>query len=148
VGMDTPQLTPELLAPAFAADAWQGCDAWFGPAVDGGFWALGLARPRSPELLLGVPMSTPSTGTVQRSRLTAAGLRVRDLPTLRDVDTWRDAAAVARLAPGTAFARGLRELTARELAAGELAGRRTALPGSSVREPAGSAAHVDPGVPW
>ncbi|WP_055541075.1 TIGR04282 family arsenosugar biosynthesis glycosyltransferase, partial [Streptomyces neyagawaensis] len=89
VGMDTPQLTPELMTVDLA-----GCDAYFGPAEDGGFWALGLAAP-DPELLRGVPMSTSVTGAVQRARLTAAGLRVRDLPALRDVDTADDAEAVA-----------------------------------------------------
>ncbi|MEU0114567.1 DUF2064 domain-containing protein [Streptomyces bobili] len=98
IGMDTPQVTPELLTVDFA-----GCDAWFGPAEDGGFWALGLAEP-DPALLRGVPMSTPSTGAVQRARLVAAGLRVRDLPRLRDVDDARDAHAVAALAPHGRFA--------------------------------------------
>ncbi|WP_127358263.1 TIGR04282 family arsenosugar biosynthesis glycosyltransferase [Actinacidiphila soli] len=106
VGMDTPQLTPALLAPALAADAWRHCDAYFGPAADGGFWALGFAEP-DPELVRGVPMSTPTTGAVQRRRLTDAGLRVRDLAPLRDVDTAADAAEVAALAPGTRFARAL-----------------------------------------
>jgi glycosyltransferase A (GT-A) superfamily protein (DUF2064 family) len=110
VGMDTPQVTPALLAPAFAGTAWHACDAWFGPAADGGFWALGLAEPRRPELLLGVPMSTARTGELQRHRLTAAGLRVHDLPVLRDVDTPQDAAEVAGLAPDTRFARAVREL--------------------------------------
>ena len=55
IGMDTPQVTPELLTVDFAD-----CDAWFGPAQDGGFWALGLACP-DPALLRGVPMSTPMT---------------------------------------------------------------------------------------
>jgi glycosyltransferase A (GT-A) superfamily protein (DUF2064 family) len=109
VGMDTPQLGPALLAPVFAPDGWDRQDAWFGPAADGGFWALGLAEPRQPELLLGVPMSTPSTGAVQRAVLTAAGLRVSDLPVLRDVDTPADATEVAGLAPHTRFARVLRE---------------------------------------
>jgi glycosyltransferase A (GT-A) superfamily protein (DUF2064 family) len=104
--MDTPQLTPALLAPALAADAWRHCDAYFGPAADGGFWALGFAEP-DPELVRGVPMSTPTTGAVQRRRLTDAGLRVRDLAPLRDVDTAADAAEVAALAPGTRFARAL-----------------------------------------
>ncbi|WP_241267321.1 TIGR04282 family arsenosugar biosynthesis glycosyltransferase [Streptomyces scabichelini] len=94
VGMDTPQVTAELLA--FGAD-FTDCDAWFGPAEDGGFWALGLASP-DPALLRGVPMSTATTGAVQRARLTAAGLRVRDLPRLRDVDTAYDASLVAELA--------------------------------------------------
>jgi glycosyltransferase A (GT-A) superfamily protein (DUF2064 family) len=103
VGADTPQLTPQLLAPALVAGAWQECDAWFGPATDGGFWALGLAAP-DPTLLSGVPMSTPHTGTAQRRRLTTAGLRVRDLPPLRDVDTAPDAIAVAAAAPRSHFA--------------------------------------------
>ncbi|MFJ9036916.1 DUF2064 domain-containing protein [Streptomyces sp. NPDC102406] len=101
IGMDTPQVTPGLLTVAF--DGPDGCDAWFGPALDGGFWALGLADP-DPELLRGVPMSTPRTGALQRARLVAAGLRVRDLPALRDVDTADDAVAVAAEAPRGRFA--------------------------------------------
>ncbi|MEU9475955.1 DUF2064 domain-containing protein [Streptomyces sp. NPDC048191] len=98
IGMDTPQVTPELLTVDFAD-----CDAWLGPAEDGGFWALGLAEP-DPALLRGVPMSTPGTGAAQRERLLAAGLRVRELPRLRDVDTAADALAVAALAPHGRFA--------------------------------------------
>ncbi|WP_308408197.1 TIGR04282 family arsenosugar biosynthesis glycosyltransferase [Streptomyces mayonensis] len=98
IGMDTPQVTPDLLDVDFT-----GCDAYFGPAEDGGFWALGLARPE-PALLRGVPMSSPVTGAVQRERLLAAGLRVRELPLLRDVDTAADARAVAELAPHGRFA--------------------------------------------
>jgi hypothetical protein len=49
-------------------------------------------------------MSTSVTGAVQRARLTAAGLRIRDLPLLRDVDTAADAHAVAALAPHGRFA--------------------------------------------
>jgi uncharacterized protein len=106
IGMDTPQLTPGLLT----VD-WRGADAVFGPAVDGGFWALGLRVP-DPDLLRGVPMSTPRTGAVQRARLLAAGLRVAELPQLRDVDTPADAVAVARLAPQSRFAARARELDA------------------------------------
>jgi glycosyltransferase A (GT-A) superfamily protein (DUF2064 family) len=106
VGMDTPQITPELLSVDFT-----GCEAYFGPAEDGGFWALGLAEP-DPGLLRGVPMSTPTTGAVQRRRLTEAGLLVRDLPPLRDVDTAADAEAVAALAPHGRFAAELARLRA------------------------------------
>ncbi|MGW8062257.1 TIGR04282 family arsenosugar biosynthesis glycosyltransferase [Streptomyces ziwulingensis] len=106
IGMDTPQVTPELLGVDFA-----GCDAYFGPAEDGGFWALGLARP-DPALLRGVPMSTPTTGAVQRERLRSAGLLVRDLPRLRDVDTAADARAVAARAPHSRFAARLAASTA------------------------------------
>lgn len=98
VGMDTPQLTPHHLG----VD-WSDHDAWFGPAEDGGFWALGLRSP-DPALLDGVPMSTGSTGRVQLDRLRDAGLRVGMLPLLRDVDTPECATAVAAAAPGTRFA--------------------------------------------
>lgn len=94
VGMDTPQLTADLLAPVLAPDGWTGRTAWFGPAADGGFWALGLAAP-DPALVRGVPMSTDRTGALQRRRLLDAGLAVRDLPVLRDVDTAEDAAEIA-----------------------------------------------------
>jgi uncharacterized protein len=103
VGMDTPQLTPGLLT----VD-WEGADAWFGPASDGGFWGLGLRVPDA-TLVRGVPMSTADTGAVQRARLQAAGLRVAELPRLRDVDTAADAWAVARQAPLTRFAARARE---------------------------------------
>jgi hypothetical protein len=104
VGMDTPQLTPGLLT----VD-WEGIDAWFGPAADGGFWGLGLRVPDA-ALVRGVPMSTADTGAVQRARLQAAGLRVAELPRLRDVDTAADAVAVARQAPLSRFAARAREL--------------------------------------
>ncbi|WP_405880870.1 DUF2064 domain-containing protein [Streptomyces sp. NBC_01136] len=106
IGMDTPQVTPALLTVDFAD-----CEAYFGPAEDGGFWALGLAVP-DPDLLRGVPMSTPTTGAMQRDRLVAAGLRVRDLPRLRDIDTARDAEVVAATAPGSDFAAELFRLKA------------------------------------
>ncbi|MFJ3906327.1 DUF2064 domain-containing protein [Streptomyces sp. NPDC090025] len=111
VGMDTPQLTPALLAPALDLGTPDGHDAWFGPADDGGFWALGLAVP-DPALLLGVPMSRSDTGAVQYARLRAAGLRVGMLPVLTDVDTAADARLVAAEAPRTGFAARLTALAA------------------------------------
>ncbi|MGW8766814.1 TIGR04282 family arsenosugar biosynthesis glycosyltransferase [Streptomyces sp. NPDC055815] len=114
IGMDTPQVTPALLAPALR---WEAYDAWFGPAADGGFWALGLAAP-DPALLLGVPMSRPDTGAVQYARLRAAGLRIGALPVLRDVDTAEDARLVAARTPGTRFAALHSALTATAAGAG------------------------------
>ncbi|MEW5351678.1 DUF2064 domain-containing protein [Streptomyces sp. 16-176A] len=109
VGMDTPQLTAELLHDV----GRDGHDAWFGPAADGGFWALGVAEPAcAAGLVRGVPMSTPHTGAVQRRRLVEAGLRVGDLPVLRDVDTAADAAEVAARCPaGSRFAAAVAALT-------------------------------------
>ncbi len=103
IGMDTPQITSALLGPALSPGGWDGCDAWFGPAEDGGFWALGLAAP-DPALVRGVPMSRPDSGRLQRARLTDAGLDVRDLHPLRDVDTAEDARHVAAAAPHGLFA--------------------------------------------
>lgn len=105
VGMDTPQLDAAALQPLLSD--WSGdsaeYDAWFGPADDGGFWALALATP-DPELILGVPMSSADTGRVQLARLEAAGLTVGTLPALRDVDYFNDAQYVASQCPGSEFA--------------------------------------------
>ena len=113
IGMDTPQVTVRDLAPAF--EAWT-ADAYFGPANDGGFWALGMAEPRG-DLIRGVPMSRNDTGRIQLERLLAAGLDVQLLPELTDVDTIDDARAVAAAAPSTEFAATLAFVTARELVA-------------------------------
>lgn len=103
VGMDTPQVTPAMLADAILR--LEDGDAVFGPAADGGFWLLGLRAP-DPGLLLGVPMSRADTGARQLARL--RGLRVAMLGTLTDVDTAADAAYVADQAPGTNFAAAVR----------------------------------------
>ena len=102
VGMDTPQLTPRHLARAGAVLSRR--DACLGPALDGGWWGLGLRSP-DPDLLLGVPCSLPTTGRAQHDRLVAAGLSVTLLPVLRDVDDADDAAVVAASYPATRFAR-------------------------------------------
>lgn len=103
VGMDTPQLTPTMVADAVRQMEEPVVDAVLGEAVDGGWWAIGLQRP-DPRVFVGVPMSSSSTCEAQRARLDALGLTVAELPVLRDVDTFDDALAVASEAPGTRFA--------------------------------------------
>jgi len=110
VGMDTPQLTPEHLAPV-VGDWPDGIDAWFGPAVDGGFWALGLAHPDG-NLIRGVEMSRSNTGVLQLLRLARAGLGIGMLAPLTDVDTIVEATSVADAAPDTHFAALFREFAA------------------------------------
>jgi uncharacterized protein len=106
IGMDTPQVTPGLLEDVAARLARAEADAAFGAAEDGGFGMLGMRRP-DPGLMLGVPMSEPVTGRAQLVRLAQAGLRVHLAPELVDVDTFTDAARVARLAPASRFAAAL-----------------------------------------
>jgi uncharacterized protein len=108
VGMDTPQISPALLA---SAEPQPGYDATLGLAADGGWWGLGLRDPIHAEALLGVPMSTAETGERTLTALRRAGLRVALLPELRDVDTAADAVAVARMcARGSRFTAAVSEL--------------------------------------
>ena len=109
IGMDTPQVTPALLAAAGRRLCADGTGAVLGPALDGGWWALGIHRPDA-SLLLGVPTSTALTGALQRERLVQAGLRVVDLPEMVDVDTAEDARAVAAQSPASRFARALQAM--------------------------------------
>jgi hypothetical protein len=109
IGMDTPQVSPTLLAGAMRALGEPGVDSVLGPAADGGWWTIGLRR-ADPRVFLGVPMSTDHTYDDQRARLAALGLHTVVLPELRDVDTYEDAVAVARDAPGSRFAAALEDL--------------------------------------
>jgi rSAM/selenodomain-associated transferase 1 len=106
IGMDTPQLTPGLLRAGMRALSRPDVDAVLGPTVDGGYWSVGFSS-RVPGAFTDVPMSSASTCSRQRARLHALGLRVDEQPLLRDVDTFDDAQAVARVAPHTHFARAL-----------------------------------------
>jgi glycosyltransferase A (GT-A) superfamily protein (DUF2064 family) len=110
LGMDTPQLCRDHLAPLLADWATPAPAsprrAWFGPASDGGFWALGLYRPDG-GLLRGVDMSTPHTGAQQLARLAGAGLEVGLMPVLTDVDHFADALAAAQECGGSPFARAV-----------------------------------------
>lgn len=91
IGMDTPQVSPELLDAALTTlDA---APAALGHAVDGGWWAVALRRPDA-RMFLDVPMSTSRTGALQESRLRQLGLDVAALPTLTDLDAVADLPAV------------------------------------------------------
>jgi len=109
IAMDTPQVTPALLAGALHRLSDPGVDAVLGPTQDGGYWAIGARRP-DPALFEGVPMSSSRTLEAQRRRLDQLDLRWAELPTLRDVDTMADAEAVAAESPGSCFARALARL--------------------------------------
>lgn len=106
IGMDTPQVDADVLAAALAGLGESTCV--LGPAVDGGWWALGLRDPARAAVLAGVPTSRPDTGELTHRALRDAGLGVAALPRLRDVDTAADARVVAAEAPATRFAAEVR----------------------------------------
>lgn len=114
VGMDTPQVTTELLEAGL--DAVLAGDAAFGAALDGGYWGIGLPEADA-RVFEQVPMSADNTGAVQRARLAILGLSTRTLPPLRDIDTIEDARAVALETPGGRFAAALAEIEPGTLAA-------------------------------
>jgi rSAM/selenodomain-associated transferase 1 len=113
VGMDTPQVTPQLLEQGLRAVADGGTA--FAMALDGGYWCIGL-QPGDEPVFAGVPMSTERTGFVQLARMRERGLKPAILRPLLDVDTIDDARAVALEAPDSRFATTLAEFAA-ELAA-------------------------------
>ena len=112
IAMDTPQVTAADLAAAMTRLMVPGTDAVLGPALDGGWWAIGLRRPHS-HTFAGIPTSRPDTGRRQHERLVALGLTVAPLPPQRDVDTWDDAVAVAGAHPLGTFAATVRSHLAR-----------------------------------
>jgi len=110
VGMDTPQVTPELLACGLRALSHS--DSVLGMAQDGGYWGIGLRVPDA-AAFAGVPMSVDETGALQLARLRGIGLAPALLPVLRDVDFVDDARAVAELAPASRFAAALAAIQSR-----------------------------------
>jgi glycosyltransferase A (GT-A) superfamily protein (DUF2064 family) len=137
IGMDTPQISTELLQRSFAT-LEDSPGAVLGHAEDGGWWALGLLQAQ-PGVFRNIPMSTPSTGERQAGRLRELGLGPGLLPPLVDVDEWAHAVAVARQIPTTQFGRcvaGLADRIAqRSLAQGPNAIGRGGLGARAVGEP-------------
>ncbi len=86
VGSDIPAIAPDDIARAFHALA--GRDAVFGPASDGGYWLVGLARRRPERPFAGVRWSSPDALADTRANL--SGCRVGLLRTLADIDTAED----------------------------------------------------------
>ncbi|MGI8757723.1 MAG: TIGR04282 family arsenosugar biosynthesis glycosyltransferase [Acidimicrobiales bacterium] len=109
IGMDTPQVGPgeldQLLALLAGGSPRR---AVLGPAVDGGWWTIGLPAAAGSstdggyaDLFEGVAMSTPRTGDDQRRRLGQLGFEVVLGSTRRDIDTVADLTEVAAEIPGS-----------------------------------------------
>ena len=95
IGMDTPQVSAELLAECAAS--LSAADAVLGMASDGGWWILGISDPGTAECLRSVPMSTAETGDVTLAALRSTGVGVTLVAELADVDTVDDIAVVRRV---------------------------------------------------
>lgn len=92
IGMDTPQVTAELLCRC--AETLLNTPAVLGMAADGGWWVLGVRSAPMADALRGVPMSRDDTGSLTFAALTNRGIDVGLVEVLRDVDTVDDVAAV------------------------------------------------------
>lgn len=104
IGMDTPQVTSQLIDDCLRRLCTPGISAALGLAPDGGWWALGMRERWGTDVFRDVPMSTDRTGQKQLESLHAAGHTVSLLPMLRDVDTAADADVVAGSIPDSQFA--------------------------------------------
>lgn len=92
IGMDTPQVTAELLADC--GRQLTQAPAVLGFARDGGWWALGVQEPASAQCLRTVPMSQPDTGELTWKALQSNGIEATRLSELTDFDVADDIAAV------------------------------------------------------
>jgi glycosyltransferase A (GT-A) superfamily protein (DUF2064 family) len=92
IGMDTPQVTGELLADC--ARRLLEAPAVLGLACDGGWWVLGVRTPAAAECLRTVPMSQPDTGDLTLKALHDNGIDVITVQRLADFDVIDDVAAV------------------------------------------------------
>lgn len=87
IGSDCPELMP-----ADVETAWQALtthDLVLGPAVDGGYWLVGLGAPQ-PHLFTAMPWSTEMVQAETLRRAGQSGLRAALLRELSDVDTVSD----------------------------------------------------------
>lgn len=90
IGTDCPQLTRDDLKEAFQT-LDEGCDAVLGPAMDGGYVLIGLARP-APRVFKDIDWGSDRVLAQTRARLAEATLTWRELPPRRDVDRPEDLA--------------------------------------------------------
>lgn len=95
IGSDLPTLPPAYLAEAARALGEGAADVVLGPAEDGGYYLIGLARP-APALFEGVAWSTGGVLAATRARARGLGLREHLLPIWYDVDTPADLGRLRR----------------------------------------------------
>jgi len=95
IGSDCPALTPEYLREAALALV-NGDDAVIGPAEDGGYVLIGLARGPAAQLFEDIAWGSATVMQETRKRLAHLDWRWRELATLWDVDRPEDLLRLAR----------------------------------------------------
>ena len=91
VGTDVPSLPLQYYTEALAL--LEANDLVLGPALDGGYYLIGLKR-MVPDLFIGIPWSTERVLGVTQEKATTLGLRTALLPPWRDVDSIEDLKAL------------------------------------------------------
>jgi rSAM/selenodomain-associated transferase 1 len=91
IGADAPEVDAGVITAA--ADALGSADVVLGPAMDGGYYLIGLKQER-PNLFTAIPWSGSTVLAATRAACDAARLTTVVLSTLRDIDTVEDAIAL------------------------------------------------------
>jgi rSAM/selenodomain-associated transferase 1 len=102
IGTDCPDLSPGILARAF--DLLIHTDLVVGPALDGGYYLLGIRHPawdRARRLLSDMPWGTDAVLTETVRRAQATGLELARLDFLSDVDRPEDLIVWERIRDAT-----------------------------------------------
>ena len=98
IGSDLPGLPPARIREALARLAAERDTVALGPSADGGYYLVGLARPRAgdpmPDLFTGIRWSSAWTRADTVAAAERCGLRVELLDAWRDVDDAADLAAL------------------------------------------------------
>ncbi len=97
-GCDCPDLTPDILTAAAHA-LKQDADLVLGPALDGGYYLIGMCQSHV-RLFGAVPWGTDEVAGITLSRAESAGLRIHQLPPLGDLDCLEDLARYPDLQGG------------------------------------------------
>jgi rSAM/selenodomain-associated transferase 1 len=93
IGSDLPSLPPSRVSVAFEA-LEAGADVVLGPADDGGYYLIGLARP-TPAVFAGISWGSGSVLQETRALAAGLGLRVHEIASWYDVDTPDDLVRVS-----------------------------------------------------
>jgi rSAM/selenodomain-associated transferase 1 len=110
IGSDVPEVTPAIVARAFAVLERDPGALVLGPAADGGYYLV--AATGVPEVFTAIAWSTDAVLSQTLTAAASAGLRVTLLDRLSDVDTPDDLRRVAERLPASRTAAWLKDARA------------------------------------